>query len=499
MERHSESLQEKLHHGDLQIHVADSIVYNTSMVHGDHNNSEMAVNISGVNLGGQTTPFDMYDEPPPQFDDISMTKSVVFGTMFVISFFGNTATLIQMYRMRHRKSTINTLIVNLAIADLLITFFCLSGEGIWAATVQWYGGVAMCKIVKYVQVFSLYLSTYITVAIGLDRCVAILDPMRRKSAPTRVRTMIILAWFFSALFSIPQAVIFNVRRGPFKQEFYQCVTMGSYAKMWQRQVYSISSLLLMFMIPLVIIGTAYGLIFSTISRKSKEFTVRDGYGCYHYRTKSSQDSVKKYMCITASDDKSTTTGERNGRTTSYNEIPRSNLLRKAKRKSLRMSIVIVLVFIICWTPYYVIFICLTFSDREEIHPEIYTFLMCFFFVGMSNAMLNPLIYGAFQICKVHTPRLWRRSGSPKSSINLPEHDFHGRDSNCSKDIPASSLQAHSSKKRLIGSCHCDLCVYGRSSLNRQHQNKTCVNGICHVTPRRRKHGDLRSCCLFNSY
>ncbi|CAG5119098.1 unnamed protein product, partial [Candidula unifasciata] len=140
----------------------------------------------------------------PTFSSTSLTKIVFFGTMFVISLVGNVATLIQMRRLRRRKSTINTLIVNLALADLLVTFFCTAGEAAWAVTVQWLAGDAMCKLVKYMQVFSLYLSTYITVAISLDRCVAILDPMRRNGASQRVRIMILFAWIFSALFSIPQ-------------------------------------------------------------------------------------------------------------------------------------------------------------------------------------------------------------------------------------------------------------------------------------------------------
>ncbi|KAL8562695.1 hypothetical protein ACOMHN_011266 [Nucella lapillus] len=78
-------------------------------------------------------------------------KAVVFGVMFVISLVGNTATLMQMYRLRRRKSTINTLIVNLAIADLLVTFFCIAGEAVWAATVQWVAGNLACKFVKYMQ------------------------------------------------------------------------------------------------------------------------------------------------------------------------------------------------------------------------------------------------------------------------------------------------------------------------------------------------------------
>ena len=67
-----------------------------------------------------------------------------------------------------------------------------------------------------------------------------------------------------------QAIVFHVLRGPFQEEFYQCVTFGSYKEDWQRQLYSVASLLLMFVLPLVIIGTAYALIFTTISRKSRE-------------------------------------------------------------------------------------------------------------------------------------------------------------------------------------------------------------------------------------
>ena len=140
----------------------------------------------------------------PVFNEMSMIKTVVLSVIFVISFIGNTTTLVQMFRMRRRKSTINTLIMHLAIADLLVTFFCNVTDAVWASTVQWYGGNFMCKFLKFMQVFGLYLSTYIIVIISLDRCMAILDPMSRNLAPKRVRVMIITAWICSALFSLPQ-------------------------------------------------------------------------------------------------------------------------------------------------------------------------------------------------------------------------------------------------------------------------------------------------------
>lgn len=40
---------------------------------------------------------------------------------------------------------------------------------------------------------------------------------------------------------------------------------------WSKRVYSIVSLLFSFVIPLLIMGVAYGLISGTITRKSKDF------------------------------------------------------------------------------------------------------------------------------------------------------------------------------------------------------------------------------------
>ncbi|GFO13597.1 gonadotropin-releasing hormone receptor [Plakobranchus ocellatus] len=91
-------------------------------------------------------------QPAPTFTAVMLTRCILFGVMFVISFIGNVATLVQMRRLRRRKSTINTLIVNLALADLLVTFFCIAGDAAWVITVQWLAGNFMCKFVKYMQV-----------------------------------------------------------------------------------------------------------------------------------------------------------------------------------------------------------------------------------------------------------------------------------------------------------------------------------------------------------
>ena len=46
-------------------------------------------------------------------------------------------------------------------------------------------------------------------------------------------------------------------RGPFQEEFEQCVTYGSYTAEWQEQLYSIVSLMLMFVGPLAVLVVTY--------------------------------------------------------------------------------------------------------------------------------------------------------------------------------------------------------------------------------------------------
>lgn len=51
----------------------------------------------------------------------------------------------------------------------------------------------------------------------------------------------------------PQFFIFHVARGPFVEEFYQCVTHGFYTADWQEQMYATFTLVFTFLLPLCIL------------------------------------------------------------------------------------------------------------------------------------------------------------------------------------------------------------------------------------------------------
>ncbi|XP_043257553.1 gonadotropin-releasing hormone receptor isoform X1 [Colletes gigas] len=300
-------------------------------------------------------------------------KVIILTILAILSFVGNVATIYSIAKNRrkqHRWSTVYALILHLAVADLLVTVFCIGGEAMWSYTVTWMWGNAMCKLFKFLQVFSLYLSTFILVLIGADRFIAVRYPMKGLNTGHRCLRLVIPAWILSFVLAIPQVIIFHVAKGPFLEEFDQCVTHGFYTEPWQEQLYVSLSLIFMFLLPLVILITTYVSTIITISRSERMFKL---------------ELSNKNVC------------RMNG------DLNRRKLMHRAKMKSLRISVVIVAAFILWWTPYYAMMIILMFLHPDKrVSDELQNGI---FFFGMSNSLVNPLIYGAFHLW----PRKKRRN------------------------------------------------------------------------------------------
>lgn len=82
---------------------------------------------------------------------------------------------------------------------------------------------------------------------------------------------------------------------------------------------------------------------------------------------------------------------------------RQQLIHRAKIKSLRISVVIVSAFIVCWSPYYVMMMSFVFlhpdsdsvgSDAADHSADLQSAIFCF---GMSNSVVNPIVYGLFHL------------------------------------------------------------------------------------------------------
>lgn len=160
-------------------------------------------------VGGGVTLNSTIIERAPQFSDSALIKTIVLSLMGFAAIVGNLATIWSIRRSRslrrvalHNCTSIYQLITHLCIADFLVSCFCFLGEAAWTYTVEWRSTDFMCRTLKYFQMFSLYLTTYVLLLIGIDRWMAVKHPM--KSFRLDIRWRIVAVYLVSLIFSIPQ-------------------------------------------------------------------------------------------------------------------------------------------------------------------------------------------------------------------------------------------------------------------------------------------------------
>ncbi|KAF6198396.1 hypothetical protein GE061_008144 [Apolygus lucorum] len=294
---------------------------------------------------------------------------VVLWILFLFIVLGNSAVLLALSFSKNRKSRMNYFIMQLAIADLAVGLISVSTDIVWKITVEWHAGNFACKLIRYSQAVVTYSSTYVLVALSIDRYDAIKHPMRFSGSWRRARILVAVAWVLSALFSLP---IFFLYEEKLIQNQLQCwIEMG--ALEWQLYMTSVSAAL--FFIPAIIITACYAVIVSTIwSKGSTAIVVKR-------KTKGFHDKVRL-------------DNEDSRRASSRGLIPR------AKIKTIKMTFVIVFVFIVCWSPYILFDLLQVYGyvPQTQTNTAIATFVQS---LAPLNSAANPLIYCLFstRICR----------------------------------------------------------------------------------------------------
>ncbi|XP_034472404.1 gonadotropin-releasing hormone receptor isoform X2 [Drosophila innubila] len=291
------------------------------------------------------------------FNEGHLLSITVYSILFVISTIGNSTVLYLLTKRRLRGPLrIDVMLMHLAIADLMVTFLLMPLEIAWAWTVQWRSTDLMCRLMSFFRVFGLYLSSFVMVCISLDRYYAILKPLQRSH--NRGRIMLACAWLGSVICSIPQAFLFHLEEHPYVTGYFQCVNFHSFVDEFQNWLYQFATMCAMYAFPLIAFIYCYGAIYLEIYRKN-------------------QRVLKDVMA---------------------ERFRRSNddVLSRAKKRTLKMTISIVIVFIICWTPYY--FICMWYSlDKSSVAKVNSLVRKALFIFASTNSCMNPLVYGLYNI------------------------------------------------------------------------------------------------------
>ncbi|KAK9411325.1 orexin receptor type 2 [Crotalus adamanteus] len=105
------------------------------------------------------------------------------------------------------RTVTNYFIVNLSLADILVTLTCLPATLVVDITETWFLGNSLCKVIPYLQTVSVSVSVLTLSCIALDRWYAICHPLMFKSTAKRARNSILVIWMVSCLIMIPQTIV----------------------------------------------------------------------------------------------------------------------------------------------------------------------------------------------------------------------------------------------------------------------------------------------------
>uniref|UniRef100_A0A1I7XEH2 G_PROTEIN_RECEP_F1_2 domain-containing protein n=1 Tax=Heterorhabditis bacteriophora TaxID=37862 RepID=A0A1I7XEH2_HETBA len=131
-----------------------------------------------------------------------------YNVLCVCSVYGNLLVILVILYFRRLRTATNILILNLAIADLLISVFC-TPFSYWQVLIfddqRWVFGSAMCSLFSFLQGIAVFLSSWTLVVISFDRWMAIMFVMSPRMRLTRRRAvyLVFITWCFSITMALP--------------------------------------------------------------------------------------------------------------------------------------------------------------------------------------------------------------------------------------------------------------------------------------------------------
>ena len=278
---------------------------------------------------------------------IKVTRIMCYCSLMVVSLLGNSAIIAVVWRDRRMRKTVNFFIVNMCVADLLITMY-MPRE----ITVSWSGyawqiggtlGLIFCKLAVFIHQTAICSSIFTVVAISLDRFFAVVFPLKRYITQRVCRIIILVIWVSSIFIRVPMLYGLETK---YKHGRLGCsLSLDKTFNKGAEKNYYRFTLIGLFAVPLSTIAILYtGILVSLKLRKPPGVDLGS-----HSARKKRRDVVQK--------------------------------------KVLRMVLVVVAVFILCWLLYFIRLIL--FSYKVSISCNVQFFSL---FLANLNSALSPCMY-----------------------------------------------------------------------------------------------------------
>ncbi|KAI8521546.1 Serpentine type 7TM GPCR chemoreceptor Srsx [Branchiostoma belcheri] len=311
---------------------------------------------------------------------------VVYSVAILLSLIGNILVVMVMAKNLSKGTKLRTFLINLAVADLVMAVFCMPFTFTDVMLQQWLFGSVMCPLVRFFQVLSVSVSIFTLVAIGVDRYQAVMYPLRMRMSKSRAKQVVAIIWIMSFALAAVQLAVCRVYQVQSGDTWYKRCEEILWPGINYRIGYTIVLACVTYVLPLSILAVTYYKI-----------------------------GVKLWG--------------RHSPSSIYSLEDISERKHERCKRKVKMIIILVGLFAVCWLPIHIFSIVLDFypdvilSSRQTVM----VFFFCSHWLAMSHSFVNPIIYGFLNdsfrtdlkwLCLRHLSRArWLRTSSTKTSSN----------------------------------------------------------------------------------
>ncbi|XP_068774715.1 vasopressin V1b receptor [Struthio camelus] len=315
-------------------------------------------------------------------EELAKAEVGVLATILAVATVGNLGVLLAMYRLRKKMSRMHLFILHLGLTDLGVALFQVLPQMIWEVTYRFVGPDPLCRAVKYLQVLSMFASTYMLIAMTLDRYMAVCHPLRTLQQPSRqAYAMIGATWLLSCLLSLPQLFIFSLREVRRGSGVLDCWADFRYP--WGARAYVTWTTLCIFVLPVGILTVCYGLICYEI--------------CKNLKGKTQSGAPGAGGPAPAAGPPALAPGERGGQRAGGqpSRVSSVRTISRAKIRTVKMTLVIVVAYVACWAPFFGVQMWSVWDeDAPDDESTNAAFTVAMLLAGLSSCC-NPWIYMSF--------------------------------------------------------------------------------------------------------
>ncbi|XP_029611872.1 delta-type opioid receptor [Salmo trutta] len=287
---------------------------------------------------GHNLTFDSDWEEDPMSPIIPIITAV-YSVVFVVGLVGNCLVMYVIIRYTKMKTATNIYIFNLALADALVTT-TMPFQSTDYLLNSWPFGEVVCKVFISIDYYNMFTSIFTLTMMSVDRYVAVCHPVKALDFRTPIKAKIIniCIWMLSSAAGVPALLLGGTQSNNGTTE---CALQFPEPYVYWDTLMKVCVFVFAFVVPVLIITVCYTLMVLRL---------------------------KSVRLLSGSREKD-----------------------RQLRRITRLVMVVVMVFVVCWTPIHIFILVKALVSVPETTAVMAAYFFCVA-LGYTNSSLNPVLY-----------------------------------------------------------------------------------------------------------